>query len=142
MAEKDLQENKKAYEALKKKAKIARPKAEELLGAATKVMEAAREFVVKKDLVTIPFEDRATVKETPPFMRTGGFASMDTPGAYETKATEAFYYVTPPETDGSAALRVMPTTTVFGELDGDGCTCTTAAADTAADTDSSPRHAG
>ena len=29
----------------------------------------------------------------------GSFASMDSPGAYETKATEAFYYVTPPEKD-------------------------------------------
>ena len=27
---------------------------------------------------------------------------MDTPGAYETKATEAFYYVTPPEKDWDA----------------------------------------
>jgi uncharacterized protein (DUF885 family) len=35
-------------------------------------------------------------------MRTGGFASMDTPGAFETKATEAFYYVTPPEKEWEA----------------------------------------
>lgn len=39
------------------------------------------------------------VEETPPFARSGSFASMDTPGAYETKATEAFYYVTPVEKD-------------------------------------------
>ena len=32
----------------------------------------------------------------------GAFASMDTPGPYETKATEAFYYVTPPEKDWDA----------------------------------------
>jgi uncharacterized protein (DUF885 family) len=32
----------------------------------------------------------------------GSFASMDTPGAYETKATEAYYYVTPPERDWDA----------------------------------------
>ena len=32
-----------------------------------------------------------------PYARGGSFASMDTPGAYETRATEAFYYVTPPE---------------------------------------------
>jgi uncharacterized protein (DUF885 family) len=39
------------------------------------------------------------VTETPPYARNGSFASMDSPGAYETKATEAFYYVTPPEKD-------------------------------------------
>jgi hypothetical protein len=27
---------------------------------------------------------------------------MDTPGAYEAKVTEAFYYVTPPENDWDA----------------------------------------
>ena len=41
-------------------------------------------------------------QETPPYARDGSFASMDTPGAYETKATEAFYYVTPPEKDWDA----------------------------------------
>jgi uncharacterized protein (DUF885 family) len=37
------------------------------------------------------------VVETPPYARSGSFASMDTPGAFERKAKEAFYYVTPPE---------------------------------------------
>ena len=50
----------------------------------------------------IPSEVRPTVTETPPYARDGSFASMDTPGAYETKATEAFYYVTPTEKDWDA----------------------------------------
>jgi uncharacterized protein (DUF885 family) len=54
------------------------------------------------DLVTIPSEVRPRVEETPPFARSGSFASMDTPGAYETKATEAFYYVTPVEKEWDA----------------------------------------
>jgi uncharacterized protein (DUF885 family) len=62
-------------------------------------VEAARQFVVEKDLVTIPSEVRVRVEETPPYARVGSFASMDTPGPYETKATEAFYYVTPVEKD-------------------------------------------
>ncbi len=65
-------------------------------------LESARQFLIDHKIVTIPSEVRPTVKETPPYARSGGFASMDTPGAYETKATEAFYYVTPPERDWDA----------------------------------------
>src|SRR5205814_9653004 len=39
------------------------------------------------------------VKETPQDRRATSFASMDTPGAFEKRATEAYYYVTPPESD-------------------------------------------
>lgn len=35
-------------------------------------------------------------------MCSGSFASMDTPGPYETRATQAFYYVTPVEKDWDA----------------------------------------
>ena len=31
---------------------------------------------------------------------------MDTPGAFETKATEAFYYVTPPEVEWEVKRKV------------------------------------
>ena len=40
---------------------------------------------------------RPRVEETLPFERAGSFASMDSPGPFETKATEAYYYVTPVE---------------------------------------------
>jgi uncharacterized protein (DUF885 family) len=43
------------------------------------------------------------VAETPPFMRATTMASMETPGAYETHATEAYYNVTLPEKGWSAA---------------------------------------
>jgi Bacterial protein of unknown function (DUF885) len=75
------------------------PSAEELIPTIARSVEEARQFVVDKGLVTIPSEVRPKVEETPPFARSGSFASMDTPGAYETKATEAFYYVTPVEKD-------------------------------------------
>ena len=42
------------------------------------------------------------IEETPAYARSGSFASMDTPGPYESKATEAFYYVTPVEKDWDA----------------------------------------
>jgi uncharacterized protein (DUF885 family) len=60
-------------------------------------VEAIRQFLVDHKIVSVPSEVRPIITETPPYARAGGFAMMETPGAYETKATEAFYYVTPPE---------------------------------------------
>ena len=78
------------------------PTADDLIPSARRGLEAARQFLIDKKIVTIPSEVRPTVAETPPFARFGSFASMDSPGAYETKATEAFYYVTPVEKDWDA----------------------------------------
>ncbi|HEY7113483.1 MAG TPA: DUF885 domain-containing protein, partial [Thermoanaerobaculia bacterium] len=78
------------------------PTAEDLIPSARRGLERARQFLIDKKIVTIPSEVRPIVAETPPFARFGSFASMDTPGAYETKATEAFYYVTPVEKDWDA----------------------------------------
>ena len=73
-----------------------------LIPSARRTIEKTRKFLVDKRIVTIPSEVRPTIAETPPYARNGSFASMDTPGAYETKATEAFYYVTPTEKDWTA----------------------------------------
>jgi hypothetical protein len=78
------------------------PSETDLIPAVARSVENARRYLVEKDLVTIPSEVRPRVEETPPFARSGSFASMDTPGAYETKATEAFYYVTPVEREWDA----------------------------------------
>jgi Bacterial protein of unknown function (DUF885) len=78
------------------------PTPEKLIPSVTQSVENARRFLVEKDLVTIPSEVRPRVEETPPFARSGSFASMDTPGAFETRATEAFYYVTPVEPEWDA----------------------------------------
>jgi uncharacterized protein (DUF885 family) len=78
------------------------PSEGDLVPSARRTIEKIRQFLVDKRIVTIPSEVRPTVAETPPYARNGSFASMDTPGAYETRATEAFYYVTPPEKDWSA----------------------------------------
>lgn len=64
-----------------------------------KTLEAIRQFVIDHRIVTIPSEVRAQVEETPQYLRATSFASMDTPGPFETKATEAYYYVTPAEPD-------------------------------------------
>ena len=54
-------------------------------------------FIQQKHIITIPSDIRPIVEETPPFARALTFASMDTPGPYETKATEAYFNVTLPE---------------------------------------------
>lgn len=78
------------------------PSEADLLASAKRTIESARRFLIDKRIISLPNDVRPIVMETPPFARNGGFASMDTPGAYEAKATEAFYYVTPPEKEWSA----------------------------------------
>ena len=64
-------------------------------------LEAIRQFVIDRKIVTLPSDVRAQVAETPQFLRATSFASMDTPGPFETRAKEAYYYVTPVEKDWS-----------------------------------------
>jgi len=78
------------------------PTAADLIPSVRRSVEAARQFVIDKALVTIPSEVRPNVEETPPYARGTGFASMDTPGAFEAHATEAFYYVEPVEPEWDA----------------------------------------
>jgi uncharacterized protein (DUF885 family) len=54
-------------------------------------------FIKDKNIVTIPSDIRPIVEETPPFMRATTFASMDTPGPYESVAKEAYFNVTLPD---------------------------------------------
>ncbi|MEN9675503.1 MAG: hypothetical protein RIS76_1399 [Verrucomicrobiota bacterium] len=76
-----------------------------LLPDTARNLEAIRQFVVDHHLVTIPSEVRAQVKETLPPFRATSFASMDTPGPFETRATAAYYYVTPTEPGWSPAQK-------------------------------------
>jgi uncharacterized protein (DUF885 family) len=78
------------------------PTPQDLIPSVKRSVEKARKYLVDHRIVTIPSEVRPLIEETPPFARFGSFASMDTPGAYETKATEAFYYVTPVEKEWDA----------------------------------------
>jgi uncharacterized protein (DUF885 family) len=73
------------------------PTAENLVREVAKNLEQIRKYVATHKLVTIPSEVRAQVRETPQYLRATSFASMDTPGAFEKHATEAYYYVTPTE---------------------------------------------
>jgi hypothetical protein len=72
------------------------PAGGDLVAAARSMLEDIRTFLVDRDLITVPSEVRAIVAPTPRHLR-WAFAMMSTPGPYETEATEAYYYVTPPE---------------------------------------------
>jgi uncharacterized protein (DUF885 family) len=75
------------------------PKPENLIPDVAKDLDKIRKYVSSRNLVTVPSEVRAKVKETPQYLRATSFASMDTPGPFEKRATEAYYYVTPTEND-------------------------------------------
>lgn len=73
------------------------PTEENLIAEVKENLEEIRQFLLDNNIVTIPSEERAQVKETPKYARSMGMASMNPPGAFEKKATEAYYYITPVE---------------------------------------------
>src|SRR5436305_4519492 len=75
------------------------PTPENLIPDVAKDLDKIRKYVSSHHLVTIPSDVRAKVKETPQYRRAVSFASMDTPGPFEKRATEAYYYVTPTESE-------------------------------------------
>jgi uncharacterized protein (DUF885 family) len=73
------------------------PAPDKLIPDVAKDLDKIRKYVLAHHLVSIPSDIRAKVKETPQYLRATSFASMDTPGPFEKRATEAYYYVTPTE---------------------------------------------
>jgi len=71
------------------------PTAAGLIPDSKKNLEAIRQFLIDNKIVSMPSEVRVKLEETPAFARATSTASMDTPGPFETKATEAYYYITP-----------------------------------------------
>src|SRR5207245_5996071 len=75
------------------------PTPDKLIPDVARDLDNIRKYVLSHHLVNIPSDVRAKVKETPQYLRATSFASMDTPGPFEKRATEAYYYVTPTEHD-------------------------------------------
>jgi uncharacterized protein (DUF885 family) len=100
-AAKKIDPNKPAIEVFKQIQKE-HPASDKLIPDIAKDLDNIRKYVVGRKLVGIPTEIRAKVKETPQYLRATSFASMDTPGPFEKRATEAYYYVTPTEEDWPA----------------------------------------
>jgi len=97
-AAKRIDPNKSAIEVFKQ-IQSEHPTPENLIPDVGNDLDKIRKYVSSHHLVTIPADVRAKVKETPQYLRATSFASMDTPGPFERRATEAYYYVTPTEND-------------------------------------------
>ena len=78
------------------------PKPDQLLQSFRGTFDSLIGFIQDKKIITVPSQIRPIVQETPPFARALSSASMDSPGPYEAKATEAFFNVTLPEASWSA----------------------------------------
>jgi uncharacterized protein (DUF885 family) len=73
------------------------PAPNQLLQAFQNSLAGIREFIEQKKLLTIPPGAPPVIEETPPFERATTEASLDTPGAYETKDKKALFNVTTPD---------------------------------------------
>jgi uncharacterized protein (DUF885 family) len=72
------------------------PAPDHLLDAFRATFDGLVSFIKSHHIVTIPSDVRPILEESPPFMRATTTASMDTPGPFETHATEAYFNVTLP----------------------------------------------
>jgi uncharacterized protein (DUF885 family) len=74
--------------------------AENLILDVRNSVEAIRQYIIDKKILTVSSEVRVKVKEMPKYLRVYA-AMMDIPGPWEKNATEAYYYVTPVEPEWS-----------------------------------------
>jgi len=73
------------------------PTVDTLIPTARDDLAGLRAFVVDHHIATIPGDLLPQVEETPGFRRATTAAALDAPGPLEGRATQAFYYVTPPD---------------------------------------------
>jgi uncharacterized protein (DUF885 family) len=95
----------KPVEAVLKQMRTQHPTSDTLLQTAADDLAGLRSFVQDHHIVTIPSELLPKVEDTPGFQRATTAAAMDSPGPFEKQATQAFYYVSPPD-DGMPPDRV------------------------------------
>jgi uncharacterized protein (DUF885 family) len=73
------------------------PAPDHLLDAFRVTFDGLVNFIRSHHIVDLPSDVRPLLEESPPFMRATTFASMDTPGPFETHSTEAYFNVTLPD---------------------------------------------
>ncbi|HXQ31341.1 MAG TPA: DUF885 domain-containing protein [Steroidobacteraceae bacterium] len=71
------------------------------VAAARTLLPGLRQFILDKDIASIPGPEQAKVEESPPYNRQN-FAYIDTPGPYE-KSLPSVYYIAPPDPSWSKA---------------------------------------
>jgi uncharacterized protein (DUF885 family) len=72
------------------------PTADELIPYAKSLLEDIRSYCISSQFVGVPSEVRCLVRPTPSFDASRSFASLEAPGPFETKASEAYYNITLP----------------------------------------------
>jgi uncharacterized protein (DUF885 family) len=92
---KEIDPKKKPTEVLADLAKM-HPTPDKLLDTFRGTFDGLIAFIQQKYIITIPPGPKPILQETPPFERATTTASMDTPGPFETKATESYFNVTLP----------------------------------------------
>jgi uncharacterized protein (DUF885 family) len=73
--------------------KAAHPGPGELITVARRQLDELRTYLERQSIIALPQGESVTVAPTPEFYR-WSFASMWTPGPFETKPTHAYYYLT------------------------------------------------
>jgi uncharacterized protein (DUF885 family) len=72
------------------------PAPDQLMNTFSGTFDSLIAFIQEKNIITIPPGPKPMLMETPPFERATTTASMDTPGPFETVATESYFHVTLP----------------------------------------------
>jgi uncharacterized protein (DUF885 family) len=86
------------------KVKSHHPTAKGLIPSYRKELARARQFLVDKDVVTLPPGDDCEVIETPPFQRSTVTAAYDQPPPFD-HVTKGFFFVTPVDTKASKSVQ-------------------------------------
>ncbi len=81
----------------------ARKAADGPVAEARRQLPMLRQFILDKDIVTIPDKELALVEESPPYNRQNS-AYIDPPGPFE-KGIPSVYYISPPDPSWDAATR-------------------------------------
>lgn len=79
------------------KIKSNHPSKDDLIPETQRMLEGIRDFLIESEFVSVPSMILPKVIPTPKPFRDWAFAAMDTPGALETKVTDSYYYITPPD---------------------------------------------
>ena len=79
------------------------PKPDQLLATFSDSYAQVIAFIEKEHIISLPANVPPRIIETPPFLRATTFASMDSPGPFETGSKEAFFSVTLPDTSWTPA---------------------------------------
>jgi uncharacterized protein (DUF885 family) len=73
-----------------------KPAADQILAVATEQAGEMRAFLTDHEIVSIPSDEVAIVRESPPFMRWNA-AFLNSPGPFERLKLPSYYYISPPD---------------------------------------------